>query len=153
MTPASTPLARLFAMAYRQIIDQLHESLCARGWTDVRPVYGFVLLIARDAPVTPRAIVEVLGFTKQAASQLVDAMEADGYVRRDRDPNDARAKLVSITPRGLELLVEVERIYAEIEASWAEHIGDRKVAAMRSALVGGLDAFFGDEPPPVRPPW
>ena len=38
------PLARLFAIAYRQLIDGLHDRLQARGWTDVRPAFGFVLL-------------------------------------------------------------------------------------------------------------
>ncbi|MDP2292887.1 MAG: MarR family transcriptional regulator [Actinomycetota bacterium] len=149
----SPPLARLFAMAFRQIVDQLHDTLGERGWDDVRPVYGFVLLAARDAPVTPRQIVDLLGFTKQAASQLVDAMAADGYVRKDRDPDDARARLVSITPKGVALLAEVEQIYGEIERGWGDHIGHRRVAAMRSALVDGLAAIYGDEPPPVRPTW
>ena len=42
------PLARLFAIGYRLLIDQLHDRLRALGWTDVRPAYGFVLLAARD---------------------------------------------------------------------------------------------------------
>jgi DNA-binding MarR family transcriptional regulator len=140
-------------MAFRQIIDQLHETLAERGWNDVRPVYGFVLLAARDGPITPRSLIDLLGFTKQAVSQLIDSMEGDGYLRRDRDPNDARATLISITPKGTKLLAEVERIYAEIEAQWGRHIGDRRVASMRSALSDGLTAFFGDQPPPVRPTW
>lgn len=140
-------------MAFRQIVDQLHETLGDRGWGDVRPVYGFVLLAARDAPVTPRQVVELLGFTKQAASQLIDAMEADGFLRKDRDPNDARARLASITPKGVALLTEVEQIYAEIEREWGDHIGQRRVTAMRSALVDGLSAIYGDEQPPVRPTW
>jgi DNA-binding MarR family transcriptional regulator len=153
MTPSSIPLARLLAMAFRQIIDQLHETLAERGWSDVRPVYGFVLLAARDGPIAPRSIIDLLGFTKQAASQLIDAMESDGYLRRDRDPTDARAQIVSITPKGSALLADVERIYADIEAEWARHIGDRRMASMRSALTDGLTAFFGDELPPVRPTW
>ena len=76
-------------MAFRQIIDQLHATLAERGWTDMRPAYGFVLLAARDRPLTPRAIVELVGFTKQAASQLIDAMQRSGYVSKERDPRDA----------------------------------------------------------------
>lgn len=140
-------------MAFRQIIDQLHERLAASGWDDVRPSYGFVLLAASDAPLAPRSIADLLGFTKQAASQLIDAMERDGYVRRERHPDDARAQLVSITAKGSALLAEVERIYAEIEAEWAEHVGERRVATMRNALSDGLDAFYGDDLPPIRPTW
>lgn len=147
------PLARLLAMAYRQIIDQLHSALAERGWTDVRPPYGFVLLAARQGPITPRAITELLGFTKQAASQLLDAMERDGYLRRQPDPDDARAKLVSITPKGARLLAEVEDIYAGIEREWGASIGVRRFSAMRDSLVDVLTAVFGEEMPPVRPTW
>lgn len=147
------PLARLLAMAYRQIIDQLHSTLAERGWTDVRPPYGFVLLAARHGPITPRAITELLGFTKQAASQLIDAMERDGYLKREPDPADARAKLVSITRKGSRLLAEVEDIYATIEREWGAHIGARRFSAMRESLVDVLAAVFGDEMPPVRPTW
>jgi hypothetical protein len=77
----------------------------------------------------------------------------DGYLRRDRDPTDARAKIVSITSKGAALLAEVERIYAEIEGDWGRHIGERRVASMRSALTDGLTAFFGDQSPPVHPTW
>ena len=51
MTP-DPYLARLFAMAYRQLIDGLHERLRDQGWTDVRPAFGFVLLAARAGPIT-----------------------------------------------------------------------------------------------------
>ena len=149
----AAPLARLLATAFRQIIDQLHETLDERGWAGVRPVHGFVLLATRDEPVALRAIADLLGFTKQAASQLIDAMERDGLVLRQAHPDDARAKLVSITPRGAQLLGEVEEIYAEIEADWGRRIGERRVAALRSALDDGISSIFGDEPPPIRPVW
>lgn len=140
-------------MAFRQIIDQLHERLAVSGWADVRPSYGFVLLAASETPIAPRAISELLGFTKQAASQLIDAMERDGYVRRAPHPDDARAQLVSITPKGTRLLAEVERIYAEIEQEWADHVGERRLATVRAALGDGLHAFYGDDLPPIRPSW
>lgn len=153
MTTPPQPLARLFAMASRQIIDSLHEALAQRGWDDIRPAYGFVLLEASAGPMPLRAVAALLGVTKQAASQLVDAMEADGYVRRTRDPGDARARLVSITPKGRSLLAEVEQIYADIEREWGRHIGDERVEAVRAALSDGLTALYGADRPPVRPSW
>ena len=50
-TPRS-PLARLCAMAYRDLVDGLHQRLVERGWNDVRPAFGFALLAARDVPTT-----------------------------------------------------------------------------------------------------
>src|SRR5207302_752176 len=96
----TVPLARLFAMAYRHLIEGLHARLAEHGYHDVRPSFGYVLLAARETPIPGRELAELLGVTKQAASQLVDAMELGGYVQRRDDPDDARAKLIKLTPRG-----------------------------------------------------
>src|SRR5690242_20812012 len=82
------PLARLFAIAYRVLVDGLHDRLQAQGWTDVRPAFGFVLLAARDQPTSVTEVAALMGITKQAASKLVDAMVASGYVRREADSRD-----------------------------------------------------------------
>ncbi len=69
----SVPLARLLAMAYRHLVVGLHERLAARGWRDVRPQYGYVLLACRDRPTTSGELAGMLGVSKQAASKLADA--------------------------------------------------------------------------------
>jgi len=42
------PLARLSAMVFRTLVDDLHERLAQRGFRDLSSSYGFVLLEARD---------------------------------------------------------------------------------------------------------
>ena len=61
MSEAPVPLARLFAMAYRMLVDDLHERLADRGWVGVRPAFGFVLLALRAGPVSLRDLPGVLG--------------------------------------------------------------------------------------------
>ena len=58
---AKAPLARLFAIAYRALIDDLHDELRSRGWTDVRPAFGFVLLAASEAPTTSTELAALTG--------------------------------------------------------------------------------------------
>ncbi|HEY3143484.1 MAG TPA: MarR family transcriptional regulator [Acidimicrobiales bacterium] len=150
---AAVPLARLFAMAFRHLIDELHERLDERGWPDHRPAFGFVLLAAREQPLTGRAIGDLLGMTKQAASKLVESMEDAGYVRRRPDPSDARVKVVALTPRGHRLLDVVEEVYAELETDWSQVIGVERLEAMRSDLLDVLRARHGGDLPAVRPTW
>src|ERR1051326_7403757 len=109
------PLARLFAIGYRLLIDGLHDRLRARGWADVRPAFGFVLLAAPDRPTSGSELAGLMGTTKQAASKLVETMVAAGYVGRGVGARDARQRPVHLTPRGAELLRGVEQIYAELE--------------------------------------
>jgi DNA-binding MarR family transcriptional regulator len=149
-TDPEVPLARLFAMAYRQLVDALHEELPRRGWTDVRPAFGFVLLALRDGPASLRDLPGVLGTSKQAVSKLVDAMVVAGYVERAAHPGDARAKRVALSARGRDLLAAVEEIHGELEHGWAEVLGDQRLADLRGALTTALKAAHGGTLPAVR---
>ncbi len=147
----SPPLARLFAVAFRSLIDALHVELRARGWHDVRPAYGFVLLAAADAPTAVTDLATLLGTTKQAASKLVDAMVVAGYVRREPAPGDRRRRPVALTARGRALLAAVEDIYRDLERRWADVIGPAAVERMRGDLVTVLTDGPDGRLPPVRP--
>ena len=144
------PLARLFAMAYRMLVDGLHEGLAERGWTDVRPAFGFVLLALRAGPASLRDLPGALGTSKQAVSKLVEAMVAAGYVERAADPADARAKLVQLSGRGRALLAVVEEIYAELEAGWVRSLGAAGLTRLRGDLERVLRAAHGGALPAVR---
>ncbi len=153
---AEPPLARLFAMAYRLLIGGLHDELRARGWNDVRPAYGFVLLAARDEQTTATTLANLMGTSKQAASKLVGSMVDAGYVRhraRTEDGGDARERPVELTTRGHKLLQTVEQIYDGLEAEWAAVIGDPGVERIRRDLSRVLRASHDGELPPVRPTW
>jgi DNA-binding MarR family transcriptional regulator len=150
--PPAPALARLFAIAYRSLVDDLHRALHQRGWHDVRPAYGFVLLAASAGSTSATELAALMGTSKQAASKLVDSMEAAGYVRRDRAVADARRRPVVLSDRGRRLLAEVEAIYEDLERSWAEVIGAERVERLREDLVSVL-ARPGGTLPPVRPTW
>lgn len=150
MTEPEVPLARLFAMAYRLLVDALHERLAARGWTDVRSAYGFVLLALRNGPAPLRDLPAALGTSKQAVSKLVEGMVADGYVERAVDPDDSRGKRVALTPRGRALLAAVEDIYRELESGWADVLGLERLAGLRHDLATALRAAHGGSLPTVR---
>ncbi len=145
------PLARLFAIALASLVDELHEHLVRRGWTDVRPAFGFVLLATRDTAVTATALATLMGTTKQATSKLIASMTEVGYVERTAAGDDGRQRPVRITERGRQLLHEVERIYVDLEAEWAEIIGRGTVEALRSDLTAVLQTRHGGRLPAVRP--
>lgn len=152
-TVKGPPLARLFATAFRQLIDGLHERLASRGWSDVRPAYGFVLLSIRDSPTTGTDVAALLGVTKQAASVIIDSMVAARYVTRSIDIGDGRRRTITMTARGHRFLAAVEEIYVELEAEWATVIGPANVEKLRTDLAHVLRSTNSGELPPVRPTW
>jgi len=72
--------------------------------------------------------------TKQAMSELVRHLEAQGYVIRVPDPSDGRAKLVLPTDRGREVFAIAQGLVPELEARIATILGDDRVAAFTSDL-------------------
>jgi DNA-binding MarR family transcriptional regulator len=140
-------------MAFRDLIDDLHERLAERGWNDVRPPYGFVLLAARERSTTAAELATLLGISKQATSQLLDAMSSANYVRREPSAVDARQRAVVLTARGRELLAAVEAVYQELDDEWAEIIGRSALESLRTAITQVLLDRHRGQLPPVRPGW
>src|SRR5688572_17876272 len=56
--------------------------------------------------------------SKQTLGSIVDQLERAGYVRRQPDPHDARARLVTVTPKGQELVEASVPVVREVEAAW-----------------------------------
>jgi DNA-binding MarR family transcriptional regulator len=149
--PAPVPLARLLTLAARHLVDELHERLRARGWRDIRPTYGYVLLACRTGRPTSVELAGVLGVSKQAASKLVDAMVEADLLSRGTAAEDGRAKPLRLTRRGRRLLEVVEEIYRELEAEWAGLIGRPAVEAVRASLAAVLESAYEDGLPALRP--
>ena len=75
-----------------------------------------------------------LGMTKQAVGQIVDDLEAAGYLARVADPADGRAKRAVYTDAGVALLRTADRVKGEIEAGLAATIGEDDVRALSDLL-------------------
>ena len=46
----------------------------------------------------------LLGFAPRSITETIDALERDGLVTRQEDPNDRRARIVALTPDGSDAL-------------------------------------------------
>ncbi len=53
-------------------------------------------------------LAQHLYLDKSTASRVVDSLENKGYLNREIDANDARSKILSVTPEGVELYKKIE---------------------------------------------
>ncbi len=60
-------------------------------------------------------LADRLSCVKSNITQLVDRLEADGFVTRSADPNDRRARLAVLTPAGRDVHKKGTRIYEDTE--------------------------------------
>jgi DNA-binding MarR family transcriptional regulator len=146
------PLARLFTLAARALVDELHRRLAARGWPDIPPAAGYVLLACRSSPATGNEIAALMRTSRQAASKLIEGLEAAGLVERSTDESDTRRKLVVLSERGQRLLATVEEIYAELEQEWADIVGRPAVEDTRANVTRVLLHIFGGTLPAIGRP-
>src|SRR5215210_1884379 len=132
--PTHRPIAGLLNEVKVAAVRKLFERLRGEGFEHVREghgcVFGFID-IEQGSRLTEMA--ERAGLTKQAVGEAVAELERLGYVERVADPTDRRAKIVKLTPSGLEACLTGRRIFSEIEREWAEEFGEDLVANMREA--------------------
>jgi DNA-binding MarR family transcriptional regulator len=119
---------------YRALEARLLAALAVAGFGDITTAQGRIA--ARIAPGGTRltTLAEQALVTKQTAGHLVDQLERGGYVRRVPDPTDARARLVQMAERGLEVVAVARRVEAAVEAEWTAHLGEDATAQLRAAL-------------------
>src|SRR5690242_8391193 len=120
---------------FRTLIDRLHAELARRGHPDVRPSYGFAMQAIGLDGASASEIGRRLGVSKQAAGKTVDRLEALGYAERADDPDDARRKVVRLTPRGLDMLARSAAGFEEIRARWAQVLGEQRLRELQDGVA------------------
>ncbi len=113
----------------------LCEGDAAARQLQLEPQQYLLLLAVRGLPegteATIGTLAEQLALKHNSAVELIDRMEAHGYVCRNRSRDDRRRVLVSLLPRGERLLERVARQrITELRAGGA-------------ALVQAIDALLG----------
>ena len=124
----------LLYLPYRYLEERVLEALREQGY----PITASqARVFQRIGPHGSRLVdlAAATSLTKQSVGFLVDQLETAGYVTREPDARDARARLVTITPTGRTLVEEGARIGAEVERDWADLLGADDLAQMRRALA------------------
>lgn len=80
-------------------------------------------------------LAEAAQLPKQTVGSIVDQLERAGYVRRSPDPHDARARLVTITARGRQLVDISLPVVSAVEAAWRTHLGPARTRQLKETLV------------------
>ncbi len=146
----------------REIRDALRRLAVAHGVLDVnhRPCgapistpHAWTLLELRGgATMTTSALAARLNIDRTNVSRLCTRMVSLGELAREPHPDDGRAWLVRLTPKG-------ERVAANVDRSSAEHFArvlegvdvpyDRLLAALESLTAALVDP---QRPPKENPP-
>jgi DNA-binding MarR family transcriptional regulator len=129
-------LREAFIALNELVIDRLAE----RGHAEVRSAHGTVFQYLDDTGTTVSTLADRAQMTKQAMAELVLHLEKQGYVTRTPDPRDRRAKLVTPTARGREVMGIAQALVPELEERLSQLLGTDRVQCLRTNLETILGA-------------
>jgi DNA-binding MarR family transcriptional regulator len=133
-------LGFLLAKASQRWNELLADRFAGRGFSEVRPSYGSVLLpLFEEDGLRMGQIADHARLSKQTMTTLVRLCERDGLVVRERDPHDARAFRVKLTKRAKDFRPVAGQILGELDRNVLAAIGERQTAALRRALKGVMN--------------
>jgi len=151
-----TEVAMLLRLAdrNRRTGDELEHALD-------RSAYLLLRLLTERGPTNVNALAGLLRLDPSTVTRQLLAMEADGLVRRGRDPQDGRGTLVTATDDGARALTTTRaaraEVYADVLEGWTD--ADRSTLAdLLARLNADLDlrsrrrSARGVATPPVRSP-
>ena len=110
------------------------ERLHAQGFADFDASYLIVVQYPGPQGRRPADLAERLRISKQALNHLLGQLERRGYLTREPDPEDGRSKRIRLTARGTSAGLVIREAVTEMEAAWAQQLGPRRFAQLRSLL-------------------
>jgi len=112
-----------------RLIDAGNSLTAPVGLTSAR---WQVLGVVAGGPASVAQVARAMGLTRQSVQRTADLLAADRLVQYTDNPHHRRAKLVTVTPEGLQALGYIQRR----QAPWANRIGGQHdLEQMRTAAT------------------
>jgi DNA-binding MarR family transcriptional regulator len=119
--------------------DAIREELAADGIDDLPRNGAFVIGGMANQGASPGDLIRELRVSKQAASQLIDALVLRGFLERHIDPDDRRRLTIELTPRGQAAAASVRRGVVAVDEELSRRLGAGELAGLRAGLVALAD--------------
>ena len=121
----------------------MHRSM--RGWNQfaksaglTMPQFSILMQLHHKGPCGMSGISEGYDITPAATSQLVDKLVHGGLIQRVEDQNDRRAKLLSLTDKGRDLVLKgIQERYR-----WVEEMESKLTDEQRTQISKALDVMI-----------
>jgi len=93
----------MMRLIWQSVWRQIFSGVVAAGYQDVNPAHVGLFRYPGLDGQRPSELADQLQITKQSVNDLLGHLEARGYLAREPDPNDGRARVVRLTPKGRQL--------------------------------------------------
>lgn len=104
--------------------------------------WGAIIILLNDGEMTQGQLGERLHLEKSSVSRLTDGLEKRGWIVRTKDPNDSRQRLVTPTPKALDIAEHCATIARAIheEAQLGMTVSERMASrSLLSRIIKNLE--------------
>jgi len=130
-----------FDQAIRAWMDVfMHRSMS--GWKQFAkscglsmPQFSILMQLHHKGAFGMSEVSERFEITAAAASQLVDKLVQNGFVQREEDPKDRRAKLLNLTDKGKKLIQKG----TDERYRWVDELTEKLSAEQRNKVIEALN--------------
>lgn len=118
--PARLPVGQILVrLLFRFRQEMFERGRDAEMYSRMRPAHLHIWGNITRKGMRLTVLAEKCGLSISACSELVTELEEFGYLARQPDPADGRAKLIVPTQVGHELIDDAQRWTREVESEWA----------------------------------
>lgn len=130
----SNNLSRLLREFSRDFERRIWQGLYERGYPDIRPSHSAVFANLGMGAVRVTELAERAQVTQQAMGKMFKELERMGYVARDIDSGDKRAKEIRLTQRGVSLALDSLEVVGEVRSYYELKIGTQLLDDLEANL-------------------
>jgi DNA-binding MarR family transcriptional regulator len=112
----------------------LRAAFAAAGLDGIRPAQSVALVPLAAGGLHASDLADRLRVSRQAVAQAITGLERHGYVAREPDPVDARARIIELTPRGRQALRVMRSNALDLEKRWQQVLGQQRLRELRETL-------------------
>jgi DNA-binding MarR family transcriptional regulator len=125
---------RAFLEASTVVIDVLDQEMDAERGLPLR-WYDVLIRLEEGDGVRMNELADRILFSKSGLTRMVDRMEQEGLVRRERPPEDRRVIRVFLTDEGRERMRSAREVHHQgIQRHFLSHLDGEDLDALAAAL-------------------
>ena len=141
--PGEDRLIYLVSMAQNRLQGLLRSALAAEGVRVTPAQSGILFLLKQKDGRTMTELGRAIAIDNATITGLVDRLERDGFVRRNKSARDRRALNVSITPEGVAEADRAKAIVKRVNESIKTGFSPGEIEAFKNILLNIVEGPGG----------
>ena len=130
------------------LLHRAHRALSAYASVGLAESLGIsvaqlttLMYVARHEGCSLSELAELLELNKSAVTGLVQRMERAGTLRREPNPDDARGRLLHVTPKGHELRERARPLLRKLNAELTQGFSTQEMETVLRFLNATIERF------------